>query len=80
MDHSAPIELLDPYVPGLIKQRLALDPTPIAEPVIEKTQAAALMADVLGREGQAGQGIALLDEALAAGGGATAVGRGVRVV
>jgi class 3 adenylate cyclase len=48
MDHSASIELLDPYMPGLIKQRLALDPTPIAEPVIEKTQAAALMADVSG--------------------------------
>ncbi len=45
---NAPIELLGSYIPGLVKERLAADPTPITEPLQEHACAAALMADVSG--------------------------------
>ncbi len=48
MSNSALTELLASYVPKLIQNRVAVDPSPIESPVAEDMQAAILFADISG--------------------------------
>ncbi|HSJ87532.1 MAG TPA: hypothetical protein VK909_10020, partial [Anaerolineales bacterium] len=48
MSNAALTELLASYVPKLIQNRVAINPSPIDAPVAEEMQAAILFADISG--------------------------------